>query len=173
MKLVLPTLEYKQQATDYINEFIAHSSQINGTGSLDWYLENSSYEKWLDKIISYMDIANIPAGKVPSLTCFCVCNGRIVGMLNLRLALNGFFRTEGGHIGYSVRPTERGKHYATDMLKSALEVYRKLGIHNVILVCDKENAASAKVIRNCGGTLESEFYSENYGEILQRYIIKI
>ncbi len=173
MKLVLPTIEYKQQAVDYINEFIAHSSQINGTGSLDWYLENSNYENWLDKIISYMDIANIPNGKVPALTYFCVCGDRIVGMVNLRLALNDFLRTEGGHIGYSVRPTERGKHYATEILKMALKVYDRLGIHNVVLVCDKENIASAKVIQNCGGTLEKEFFSETYGEILQRYIIKI
>ena len=96
----------------------------------------------------------------------------IVGMCNLRLALNDFLRTEGGHIGYGVRPTERGKHYATDMLAQALKVYDRLGIKNVLVTCDKENPASAKVIQNNGGMLEAEFYSETYDETLQRYVIK-
>lgn len=171
MKLVLPTLQYKQQATEYINEFIAHSSQINGTGSLDWYLENSTYEEWLQKLVSYMDIANVPTGKVPGLTYFCVHDGNIVGMVNLRLALNEHLRTEGGHIGYSVRPTERNKGYATQILQAALEVYGVLGIHNVIITCDKDNIASARVIQKCGGVLDAEFFSKTYGEMLQRYVI--
>lgn len=175
MKFVLPSIEYKQRAVEYINEFLVNDSQINGTGGLDWYLENSTYEHWLEKIRTDMDIANVAPERVPALTYFYIrkSDNMIIGMANLRLALNDTLRTEGGHIGYSVRPTERGKHYATDMLKNALKVYDKLGIQNIILVCDKENIASAKVIKHCGGVLENEFYSEKYGEYLQKYIIKI
>lgn len=174
MKLVFPTPAYKEKAIEYIQEFIEYGSEVNGSGALDDYVQDSTYEAWLQKVISDMDVVNIPIPKVPALTYFYVReeDDCIVGMCNLRLALNDFFRTEGGHIGYGVRPTERGKHYATDMLALALKVYDRLGIKNVLITCDKENPASAKVIQNNGGMLEAEFYSETYDETLQRYVIK-
>ncbi len=67
-------------------------------------------------------------------------------MVNIRLALNDFMRKEGGHIGYSVRPTERRKHYATDMLTRALDVCRVIGIKEVLVSCGSDNVASAGVI---------------------------
>ena len=97
---------------------------------------------------------------------------RIIGMINIRLALNDFLRKEGGHIGYCIRPTERRKHYATDMLKEALNVCDVVGINEVLLTCDKINVASANVIKNCGGELEAEFYSDTFQEEIQRYVIK-
>lgn len=58
------------------------------------------------------------------------------------------------------------------MLNDALKVYDNLGIHEVILSCDKSNVASANVIKSCGGELEAEFYSETFEQIIQSYIIK-
>ena len=54
-KLVFPTLEYKDKAIDYINEFYKYESEINGTGALDEYLEKADYERWIDKIIQRSD----------------------------------------------------------------------------------------------------------------------
>ena len=110
----------------------------------------------------------------PALTYFYVReeDDKIVGMINIRLALNDFLRTEGGHIGYCIRPTERRKHYATEMLKKALEVYDTMSIKEVLLGCDKENVASAGVIKNCGGELIEEFYSETFKAEIQRYVIR-
>ncbi len=171
MKLVLPGPEYKEKAIDYINEFYEYGSEINGSGSLDGFLKESTYEKWLEKVRLYMDIANLPESKVPDLTYFYVReeDDRIVGMVNIRLALNDFLRKEGGHIGYSIRPTERRKNYATDMLSLALKVCRRIGIKEVLVSCDKENVASAGVIRKCDGILKEEFYSETFGETIQMY----
>lgn len=173
MKLVLPNINCKEQAMEYINEFREYNSEVNGSGALDDYLEKSTYEEWLQKVLADMDIANIPKPRVPALTYFYVReeDNRIVGMVNIRLALNDFLRTEGGHIGYSIRPTERRKHYATDMLKAAVNVCNTIGIKDVLVTCDKVNIASAKVIQNAGGKLEEEFYSDIYKEIVQRYVI--
>lgn len=175
MKLVLPELRYKEKAEKFIAEFYAYNSEVNGSGSLDRYLKESTYEEWLKKVYTDMDIANVPQTRVPALTYFYVreSDDEIVGMVNLRLALNDFLRTEGGHIGYGIRPTERRKHYATDMLTKALRVYETLGIREVILTCDKCNPASAGVIRNCHGELTAEFYSETFREVIQRYIIRL
>ena len=174
MKLVFPTIAYKDKAIEYIREFHEYGSEVNGSGSLDRFLKESTYEEWLQKIVRDMDIANIPVSKVPALTYFYVReeDDRIVGTINIRLCLNDFLRNEGGHIGYAVRPTERRRHYATRMLKAALKVCDVIGIKEVLVSCDKENIASAGVIRNCGGVLKHESYSETYKTTLQMYGIK-
>lgn len=173
MKFVFPTIEYKEKAIDYINEFYEYQSEINGSGSLDRYLKEATYEEWLQKLIASIDIANIAPGKVPRITYFYVReeDDRIVGMINIRLATNELVREEVGHIGYSIRPTERRKHYGTQMLKGALEFCKPLRLNQVVLSCDKSNPASAGVIKNCGGVLEAEFYSEMFDEVIQRYVI--
>lgn len=176
LKLVFPTIEYKDRAVEYINEFYQYGSEINGTGSLDRFLKESTYEKWLEKVLSYIDIANVPEKDgVPALTYFYVRqeDERIVGMVNIRLALNDFLRKEGGHIGYSVRPTERRKNYGTDLLSTALDVCSKVGIKEVLVSCDRENPASAGVIKKCGGILKDEFYSETFDETLQMYSVNV
>ena len=172
-KLVFPTLEYKEKAIDYINEFNAYESEINGSGALDEYLGQFGYEEWIDKIQKEIDIANIQEPNVPKLTYFYVRedDDKIIDMINIRLALNEVLRKEGGHIGYSVRPTERKKGYATDMLELGVQVCNKIGIEEVLVACDKSNIASVSVIKNCGGKLKEEFYSNTYGESIQMYVI--
>lgn len=174
MKMVFPSIEYKEKAIEYINEFYEYGSEINGSGSLDRFLKESTYEEWLKKVIASMDIANVPDSKAPALTYFYVRedDDRIVGMVNIRLALNDFLRNECGHIGYSVRPTERRKHYATQMLQDALKVCDRIGIKEVLVSCGKDNIASAGVIKNCGGVLLRELYSETFKEDLHMYVIK-
>ncbi len=174
MKLVFPGLLYKEKAIQFINEFYEYGSEINGSGALDSYLKRSTYEEWLKKVYADIDIANIPHPRVPALTYFYVreTDDKIIGMINIRLALNEFLKKEGGHIGYCIRPTERHKHYATDMLNSALMVCDILAIREVLLTCDKANTASACVIKNCGGQLTEEFYSDTFQAEIQKYIIK-
>jgi predicted acetyltransferase len=69
----------------------------------------------------------LPDGWVPTHTFWLVRDGKtIVGVLNLRHALTAFLEGEGGHIGYSVRPSERGKGYATGLLAMALPEVRQI-----------------------------------------------
>lgn len=175
MRLVFPTLEVKDQAIDFINELREYGSEIDGTGSLDEMLRTATYEDWLKKVIEDVDVANLRPGRVPALTYFYVRedDNKIVGMTNIRLRLNDFLRTQGGHIGYCIRPTERRKGYATSMLKEALRVCGMMGIDKVIVTCDTVNIASAKTIQNNGGVLDAEFYSDVFETDIQRYIIDI
>ena len=175
MRLVFPNIAYKEKAINYINEFNEYGSEINGSGSLDDFLKESTYEKWLEKVLDDMDIANIKKPRVSALTYFYVReeDDEIVGMVNIRLALNDFLRNEAGHIGYSIRPTQRRRHYATDMLSEALKVCDTIGIKEVLVSCDKENIASAGVILNCNGVLKNEFHSDTFDEDLQMYVISL
>jgi predicted acetyltransferase len=171
-KLVVPTKEYEDQAFEYIKEFKEYNSQINGVGALDRY---DNYDEWLTKLDKDLDIANIPEGKVPANTYYFIrsTDNKIVGMINLRHKLNEFLLKEAGHIGYSIRPTERLKGYGSLMLSLALEKARELGLDKVLITCDKINTGSARVIQNNNGILENEIYSETFSEVIQRYWISL
>ena len=54
--------------------------------------------------------------------------------------------TFGGLIGYSVRPSQRGKGYASEMLKLALDKFKNTNIENILITCKDFNIASKKVI---------------------------
>lgn len=172
LKLVSPSKDHEKKAFEYIQEFINHNSEIHGTGGLDTY---NNYDEWLVKLENDLDIPNIPDGRVPGSTYFCIrtLDSKIVGMINIRHDLNEFLFNEGGHVGYSIRPTERNKGYATLMLRLALEKCRELNLRKVLVTCDKINIGSAKVIINNNGILENEIYSKIYDEIVQRYWIEL
>lgn len=171
-KLIFPSKEYEKKAFEYIREFIDYNSEINGTGGLDRY---DNYDEWLIKVEEDLDIPNIPEGRVPANTYFFVrkADNQIIGMINIRHKLNDFLLNEGGHIGYSIRPTERTKGHATLMLSLALQKCRELKLDKVLITCDKNNVASAKVIQNNNGVLENELYSETFAEVIQRYWINL
>lgn len=173
MRFVFPCEEFEERAQDYIEEFYAYGSEIHGSGGLDRYLKEFSYKEWLNKVQSDIDVANVPSDRVPAYTYFYVDDDdRIVGMANIRLELNDFLLREGGHIGYSIRPTERRKGYGAGMLLGAVTFCKRIGLNKILVTCDKVNVASAGVAKKCGGKLENEFFSETYQEIVQRYWIE-
>ncbi len=79
---------------------------------------------------------------------------RILGFIDIRHALNDYLANYGGHIGYGVRPSERKKGYATQMLKMALPIAKSFGIDEVLITCKEENIASARVMESNGGVYE-------------------
>jgi hypothetical protein len=66
---------------------------------------------------------------------------------------NGFGNS--GHIGYCIRPAERGKGYGNHILRLTLAEGRSMGIERFLITCDEGNAPSSRVIEWNGGVLES------------------
>ena len=64
-----PSLERKEEALEYINEFHEYNSKIHGVGGLDRYNEN--YEEWLIKIEDDLKEEQ-PEGIVPAKTYFLI-----------------------------------------------------------------------------------------------------
>jgi predicted acetyltransferase len=91
----------------------------------------------------------------------------------LRHKLTPALRVEGGHIGYGVRPSLRGKGFGSEILRQTLFRAKSLGLTKVLLTCGKNNIASAKVIVANGGVLESEAYYPPRDEVLQKYWINL
>ena len=169
----VPGIERKDDAIEYINEFLECGSEINGVGSLDRYIED--YEGWLQKL--EIDRTMEPnEQKVPADTYFLVRenDNRIVGMINIRHCLNENLKQVGGHIGYSIRPSERRKGYNKVNLYLGLIRCQELGIKEVLMDCDYDNLASARTMLALGGRLVREWYEPNiYKTYLQDYVIDV
>lgn len=173
LELIWPTMDYKQQAIEYINEFYEYGSEINGVGGLNRFLDN--YENWLTKLEEDKNI--IPnEERVPAKTFFLVrqTDNKIVGMVNIRLALNEKLKKHSGNIGYSIRPSERRKGYNKINLYLALKECQRHGIKEVFMDCDKTNLGSAKTMQALGGILIKEYFDEENSHcIVQDYVINV
>lgn len=99
--------------------------------------------------------------------------GRALGEIRFRPHLTPPFEQHNGHIGYNVRPRQRGKGYATRMLALVLEKARALGIEGVMLPVRDDNLASVCVIVKNGGVLERTGAALGSGEIVSIYWITL
>lgn len=97
-----------------------------------------------------------PDGIVPYTVLWWVEDGVYLGRLSIRHRLNAWLRDFGGHIGYVVRPSARGRGHATAMLAASLPLAARLGIESALVTCDATNVASRKVIEANGGVFESQ-----------------
>jgi predicted acetyltransferase len=96
----------------------------------------------------------VPAGRVPASYWWIVEATTYLGAITLRHRLNDFLLDVGGHIGYGVRPSARGRGLATWALGRVLNEARDRRMSRVLLTCDETNLASAGVIERHGGVLE-------------------
>ena len=113
------------------------------------------WDEYVSLVHGWEDGIDLPDGFVKHAELVAVVDGDIVGRTSIRFELNEFLRTLGGHIGYAVRPSFRRQGYATEILKQSLVLARARGIDPVLVTCDDDNIASAKVIEANGGRLES------------------
>ncbi|PWH07550.1 GNAT family N-acetyltransferase [Brachybacterium endophyticum] len=81
--------------------------------------------------------------------------GPVLGFLSIRHVLNDFLLRLGGHIGYSVRPSQRRKGIASGALTAGLQEARERGIDPVLVTCEEGNLASRLTIEHRGGQYEN------------------
>ncbi|MDO5475467.1 MAG: GNAT family N-acetyltransferase [Candidatus Saccharibacteria bacterium] len=172
LKLEFPTLARKEDAIEYIKEFDADGSRLDGTNRLKQYIDD--YSSWIKRLDE--DLKREPnEDRVPAETYFLVreSDNRIVGMINIRLTLNHNLWNFGGHIGYSIRPSERRKGYNKINLYLALCICERRGIEVVLLDCAKDNLGSSKTMRALGGKMIYEYFDSKENTIVQNYVIDV
>lgn len=98
-----------------------------------------------------------------------------IGEISIRHRLTGDLKRYGGHMGYGIRFSEWNKGYGTLMLSLALEKAKDLGIVVVLITCDDDNYASAKVMENNGLALQDKVPNVVDGKaiITRRYTKKL
>ena len=152
MELRRPTLADKETVLEMMAEFEQTQSAHDGGF---WNANNFVYEEWLKNNQDHEMGINLPEGWVPDIQLVASSiDGQAVGFLNIRLCLNDFLLEEGGHIGCSIRPSERGKGYAKEALGQGLQVAKEKNIKKALVTCSTENPASRAVIVANGGVFE-------------------
>ncbi len=145
----------------------------NGETSISASLGLSSfdYAEWVEKIRRNAGVGDDEWGR--SLLYLCLEETGLIGLLSIRFELPASLSEKYGDIGYGVRPSERCRGYATEMLRYALSVCREKGMSKVVLGCYKDNLASAATIRKNGGVLFAENEKYKAGRISQYYSIAL
>lgn len=159
IRLVRPTPDMETAALALKQEFYcAGERTIPGSYKLD--NDKYTYMAWLHVLEQNRSEATANPKFGTSETYFAENEaGELVGILNLRHTLTPFYQNS-GHIGYSVRPRQRGKEYATAMLSAALIAARKAGMREILAVCRADNTPSRNTILHCGGVLHRTFISD-------------
>lgn len=170
--LVKPTKRHEAAAAEYIQEHLAAGEHdLHGASLLE---QMDTYDGWLKHLAQQSHSSTVSADWVVSTTLFAIDKAadKLIGVVDIRHELNDFLAGYGGHIGFGVRPSERHKGYATEILYDALEVCKSIGLHKVMLACYKDNVASSKTITNNGGSLDREFPHSD-GKTVQVYWITL
>lgn len=168
--LIQPRLSLQQEFLQYCDAFQAANEP-------DQYLEELAYQDFPQYIQKLKDAElgiGIPTGWVPSSTYWLVRDDQfILGNSSLRHFLTPSLEDIGGHIGYRIHPLERGKGYGTLILKLTLEKARLRGLSEVLVTCNTDNIASARVIQNNGGVLASQGTAKQFPRPISRYWITL
>ncbi len=164
-----PAKEYGSEALAFKQEFIDNGeSTINGSELLD---QMDSYDEWLKSVTDNISSDTVNPSWVVTDTYFAFDDDdRIVGIIDLRHELNDFLK-DFGNSGYSVRPSERRKGYATQMLGLIIRRAAEIGMDRLQLSVERSNELSVKTILKNGGKYERSFTFE--GEEADVYIIDI
>ena len=136
---------------------------VNGSGlwllpeSEQWDLTEEGCRRLVEVLLAGVDPPENP--RLVPCHFFWITDGtgadeHVIGFLALRTELNDWLFNEGGHIGYSIRPTRRREGHASRALALAVRRAAELGIDRVLVTCDEDNVASAGTIERNGGAYE-------------------
>lgn len=173
IKLVIPSIEYGADIMQFRKEIFEAGGSDSFAGCYSLKLCETA-QQWIDSCTAMENPETCPENFVTSTTYMAVrvSDNRIVGIIELRHHINHpILGTWGGHIGYSIRPSERRKGYAKEMLRSCLQKCRERGIYKVMVTCSTENTASEKTILANGGVFEKTVPGD--GEYMKRYWIRL
>lgn len=171
--LVEPIIEYGEDVMLFRTEILEANGPDSFAGCYSLKLCESA-QQWVDSCMAMKNPQTCPENFVTSTTYMAVrvSDNRIVGIIELRHHINHpILGTWGGHIGYSIRPSERRKGYAKEMLRLCLQKCRERNMDKVMVTCSTENTASEKTILANGGVFEKIVPGD--GEYMKRYWIDL
>jgi len=165
IRLVVPDETMENSAIEFKQEFFDNSETVI-SGDFKWGVM-SSYLDWLKMVRGslYDESCNPKWGVISTFFAMKESDNKIIGIINLRHTLTPKF-INFGHIGYSVRPTERRKGYASEMLKQLLIYAKDQGLHEVEVVCEDSNVGSIKTIMTNRGELLKTVEGKNFYSII-------
>lgn len=171
LQLIVPSPAYTEEILAYKEEFVQRNEHLNGGARLQ---EMDNISDWFEHIHRASSYETCQEGRSPSSTFLCIRESDqvMVGICNIRHDLNqDFLINIAGHIGYSIRPSERRKGYATEQLRLALLEAKKLGLDKVLVTASDWNIGSQKTILANGGVYDDTRIDPEDGDHVLRYWI--
>ena len=170
--LIKPSVKYGAQIMEYRQEFLDAGDSMDGCGPLRRCDNTTEY---LNFCSDCENLATVPENFVQAAQFICVrkSDNKLVGMIQVRHYFNEYLEKYSGHIGYSIRPTERRRGYAKEMLKMALPFCKEIGLNKVLISCTDGNIGSEKTILANGGVYESTVLEPNENKNLKRFWITL
>lgn len=148
MRLVYPSKKYLKSYQEAFEEYSQHNITT-------YAFDDVNQIDVVKKCYDYRNGLNLKPNRVAQTTYWLVDGDKFIGEIGIRHTLNEFLLQYGGHIGYGVRYCCWGQGYGTKMLSLALKKAKRMGLSKVLVTCDSDNYASAKVIENNNGKLEN------------------
>ncbi|HEV2311050.1 MAG TPA: GNAT family N-acetyltransferase [Acidimicrobiia bacterium] len=169
VELVKPDVRYEAGYRAAMREYAAE-----GRGDEGEALEaHPSFGSFVEELCGHASGRGLPPGWVASRDYWLVDGETYLGRVQVRAQLTDALRRYGGHVGYSIRPTARGKGHGTTALRLALGRCRALDLVRVLVTCDESNAASRRVIEANGGVLEDVVVLQGRPDRTMRYWIDV
>ncbi len=164
--LVLPQAAYKDSFIAGVREYIAEGQM----GFWDPSVLDARFGEYLQTL---RDKETHPLeGMVPSTRFWLIAAGGIyAGELDLRHYLHEKLRRFGGHIGYTIVPSQRRQGYGTLICKLGIVEARARGIGDILITCDDDNIGSRKIIEANGGLLQDKI-DAGQGVLTRRYWLR-
>jgi len=153
----LPTLI--ELTASHQDAFLDYMDDFRRAGECDYVddtITPQSFSKYVERLQRASAGKDLQPGIVPATTWFLWNGRRILGRVSIRHRLTPRLEDFGGHIGYDVRPSDRGHGYGSVLLCLALAKARAIGLLRVLLTCSPTNTASVRMILSNGGQLVSE-----------------
>lgn len=164
LRLEFPNTSHEIEYLSMIEEWKSHEIPSSPGALFRW----ETFEEFLQ--LAKDDLEKGNRHWVPATLFFAVNEDRILGAIQIRHHINHPNLIERwGHIGYGIRPSERWKWYAKEMLKFALIESQKLWLEKVLITCHDDNIASVKVIETNWWIFER--YTDIEGVKWRRYWI--
>lgn len=148
-----------QEIYDMLNEMPKDENGFQNSANGKIYEE---FEAWLIMSDNISKGIGLQEGWVKQSIFWFFVDDKPVGFGKLRHCLVDHLYKEGGHIGYSIRPSERGKGYGNLLLKLLLEEANKLQINRVLLTIKNHNEKSIKVALKNNGIIEKVTNERHY-----------
>ncbi|NUT37496.1 MAG: GNAT family N-acetyltransferase [Hamadaea sp.] len=154
-ELITPTVELRDAWREASADWAGEEQHGSGLSEAFDVGADEGFAAWVAYLRQQQDeTVPVAEGRVHATYWWIVEDGVVLGAISLRHRLNDDLREVGGHIGYGVRPSARGRGVAAWALAQVLDRARERGLERVMISCQESNIGSARTIERNGGVLQ-------------------
>lgn len=172
IKLIKASAEYAEKIWEYRAEFPDERMRVTYDPER---IPGLDYLEKYDNVLEWLQFCDEMSDKITWYMSVRESDDRIIGFIVFRhkLEYDDDDIAFASHLGYSVRPSERGKGYAKEQLRMGLQKAKAIGLDKVRIVCRDINIGSNKTILANGGVYVDMIHGEESGMNINRYDIQI